>query len=243
MSRGDHIFVWRFDAVVPYQHHAIDVGDGTVVHYTGEDGRGARVGGAAQEFQVRRTSIDRFVGSQHRKASNRSEDDRLHVVSHKDGMCDEVIVTRALAEVGRGGYSLPFRNCEHFATWASTGRWQSNQVDVVVGRAGAVAAKTALVWTGRLAKRRWIRGLHPTGLAGDAVQFAVESIGPHAGLRDAQSRRRVGQGASLTTCVVLGAIGGPMGAMTAGAAWGLGEAAGLGCRTVLHRWAAKDRPA
>lgn len=234
MSHGDHLFVWRFDAMVPYQHHAIDIGDGTVVHFTGEDGRGARVGGNAGQFQVRRTSMKRFVGSANQHPTRSTVNTRLHRVQHDNGLPTDSIVTRALSEVGRGCYSVAFRNCEHFATWASTGTWQSNQVDVFVERAGAIAAKAALSLGRGLAQRGLMRSFHPAGVAGDVVQFAVESIGPHAGLHEVRTRKRVGRSASLTTSVALGALAGPAGAIAAGAYWGVGEIAGVGCRAVMR---------
>lgn len=35
MTRGDHVYVGR----VGYTHHGIDVGDGRVIHYSGEPGK------------------------------------------------------------------------------------------------------------------------------------------------------------------------------------------------------------
>lgn len=45
MTKADHIYVHRLG----YTHHGIDMGDGTVIHYTGEVGR-------KQAAAVRRTS-------------------------------------------------------------------------------------------------------------------------------------------------------------------------------------------
>jgi hypothetical protein len=41
MSRGEHIYVDGWCAGIPFQHHGIDMGDGTVVHLAPE--AGARV--------------------------------------------------------------------------------------------------------------------------------------------------------------------------------------------------------
>jgi hypothetical protein len=41
----------------------------------------------------------------------------------------DAIVARAQEALGRGGYSLFFNNCEHFAAWCQTGEFGSRQVD------------------------------------------------------------------------------------------------------------------
>src|SRR5947209_3836365 len=100
MARGDHIYVNRLG----YDHHGIDCGDGTVIHYTGEIGQKA-------DAAVRRTSIDVFLKGR-----------RLLVLDY--GWCDppDVVVQRAESRLGENKYHLVFSNCEHFATWCKTGK-------------------------------------------------------------------------------------------------------------------------
>ncbi len=235
MSRGDHCFVWRFDCVVPYQHHAIDLGDGDVVHYTG-DGVTARPWAALAEQTVQRTGLDRLT---------RGGKDKLHVVRRSTAETEDEVVRRALSQLGRPGYCVVFRNCEHFAHWAATGNWASRQVDVFVERSGAIVTKTAIGWgqrifgKGILAKSLLGRGLsgrwHPASLIGDAAQFAAESLGQHVGMRDPVVRRRVGRGLNLATSVGCGAVAGPVGMLAAGGSWAAGELSGLGCRLAVER--------
>jgi hypothetical protein len=47
----------------------------------------------------------------------------------------DLAVNRAMGDLGRNDFDLVFRNCEHFATWCTTGEWTSRQVQV----AGAAA--------------------------------------------------------------------------------------------------------
>jgi hypothetical protein len=108
MAYGDHIRVNRG----LYWHHGIDVGDGTVIHAAGEPG--LRKIGAI----VRCTSMREFL----RGGSPQC------VTAFRSLSADE-IVARAQDALGRGGYSLFFNNCEHFARWCQTGESGSRQVD------------------------------------------------------------------------------------------------------------------
>ncbi|MEM9150140.1 MAG: lecithin retinol acyltransferase family protein, partial [Cyanobacteria bacterium P01_F01_bin.3] len=37
MARGDQVYVYRDVIGVPYEHHGIDCGDGSVIHYSKRD--------------------------------------------------------------------------------------------------------------------------------------------------------------------------------------------------------------
>ena len=110
MARGDHLAVSRG----LYTHHGIDLGDGTVVHLTGEP--------FAQEgAEVRRTSRAAFAaGGRVRRvpcACERHDAERT--------------VRRALRMLGDTRYELATWNCEHFARWARCGTARSAQVEIV----------------------------------------------------------------------------------------------------------------
>lgn len=117
MSRGDHIFVRRGRR---YTHHGIDCGDGTVIHY---------VGGWGSIRRIERTSWETFASGS--EVFSRDYRQRLPV---------EEIVRNAESRLGANGYHLVRNNCEHFATWASTGSPASRQV-----RRWAMAAPGAVV--------------------------------------------------------------------------------------------------
>jgi hypothetical protein len=112
MSRGDHVYARRGRR---YTHHGIDCGDGTVIHY---------VGARRTVRRVERTSWELFA--QGSEVLVRPYRRRLHV---------QEIVENAESRLGSHGYHLVRNNCEHFATWASTGAAASSQV-----RGWAVAA-------------------------------------------------------------------------------------------------------
>jgi hypothetical protein len=122
---GDHIRVNRGF----YWHHGIDVGDGTVIHAAGEPGR--RKLGAV----VRRTSMAEFVRG--------GQVERVDAVASLPG---EEIVQRARRALGRGGYSLLFNNCEHFAYWCQTGELGSRQVEraALTGTMAGMALRFAM---------------------------------------------------------------------------------------------------
>lgn len=109
MARSDQIFVMRPLAGIGgvYQHHGIDGGDGTVIHYR-------KMG---DDAQVERTSLETF-----------SWGNRIHTVYHGTVDADDVVMARAESRMGERQYDLFFNNCEHFATWCKTGRRESAQL-------------------------------------------------------------------------------------------------------------------
>lgn len=109
MARSDQIYVMRplvgINGV--YQHHGIDYGDGTVIHYR-------KMGNDAQ---VERTRLETFSWGQ-----------PIYPVYHAEVDADDVVIARAESRLGEGQYDLFFNNCEHFATWCKTGRRESAQL-------------------------------------------------------------------------------------------------------------------
>lgn len=120
MSRGDHVYVRRRRH---YSHHGIDCGDGTVIHYAGERGTVRR---------VERSAWESFA-----------DGSRVHIRRYRERLPVEEIVDNAESRLGDGGYHLVTNNCEHFATWCSTGAAASSQV-----RRWAMAAPGAAVSVG-----------------------------------------------------------------------------------------------
>jgi hypothetical protein len=123
MARGDHVCVPRSF----YSHHAIDVGDGTVIHYTGTPVEKVAA-------VIAQTSMDEFA----RGAT-------VCVRHYRHRYDPERTVGRAMSRLGEQAYWLAGNNCEHFATWCATGRHTSAQTDraIPVATAGKVAVATA----------------------------------------------------------------------------------------------------
>lgn len=109
MALGDQIYVWRNFSNLEgvYQHHGIDVGDGSVIHYR-----------KPSEI-IEQTSYDTF-----------SQGNLVYVREYPQGFCfiPDVVVKRAFSRLGENKYNLLFNNCEHFATWCKTGVSESKQV-------------------------------------------------------------------------------------------------------------------
>lgn len=105
MARADHLQVPRQHGL--FQHHGIDLGDGTVAHYL--EGR-----------EILRSPSEEFGRGQ-----------PISVVAYDDGACSPPGVTlrRAMGRLGEQQYNLLFNNCEHFAHWCKTGRHRSRQVE------------------------------------------------------------------------------------------------------------------
>jgi len=131
MAVGDHLKVHRR----LYWHHGIDMGDGTVIHASGEPGR------MKLDAEVRRTPLADFLRGGEALLANASG--RLQ---------PEQITDRALTALGGRDYSLLFNNCEHFAHWCETGQASSRQIDVyaLAGTALGLGVRIAI----RVASRR-----------------------------------------------------------------------------------------
>lgn len=112
-----HIYVKR----AWYDHHGLDCGDGTVIHYSGRPG---------QRGVVERTSVDLFAGDQ-----------QLHEILHVNRrFTNRETVVRAESRLGESTYRLLQNNCEHFVNWCISGRGYSPQV-----RAASIAAGLTLL--------------------------------------------------------------------------------------------------
>ncbi len=119
MAKGDQIYVWRSLAGLEgvYEHHGIDCGDRTVIHYSKR----------WETPTVRRTHIDTFVGETDRPG-------RVRVKRYTTCYIPETVVRRAESRLGEQEYNLIFNNCEHFATWCKTGVHRSAQMGPLANR-------------------------------------------------------------------------------------------------------------
>ncbi|MCS6813104.1 MAG: lecithin retinol acyltransferase family protein [Cyanobacteria bacterium] len=113
MARGDQIYTLRdfMNMEGLYEHHGIDCGDGTVIHYR----KGTET--------VTRTSLEEFTDGR-----------PIYVKTYKVSYIPDVTVRRAESRLGEQEYNLLTNNCEHFATWCKTGVSRSAQVENFVSR-------------------------------------------------------------------------------------------------------------
>ena len=109
MAAADHLQVPRQHGL--FNHHGIDLGDGTVAHYL--EGR-----------EILRSPLEEF-----------SQGQPITAVHHPGASTPGVTLRRALSRIGEQNYNLLFNNCEHFATWCKTGRHRSGQIDSGLERA------------------------------------------------------------------------------------------------------------
>ena len=108
MAKGDQIYAMRelmgFTGV--YEHHGIDCGDGSVIHYR-----------KTGEAMIAQTDYRTFgqggpIFTRHQSVS----------------FIPDVVIERAKSRLGERRYDLLTNNCEHFATWCKTGRSHSAQL-------------------------------------------------------------------------------------------------------------------
>lgn len=108
MALGDQIYSMREVAGVPgvYEHHGIDCGDDTVIHY--------RKQGTAT---IARTSTDWFA-----------QGGSIYIKLQPTAFLPDIVVQRAESRLGEQQYDLLTNNCEHFASWCKTGHHESEQL-------------------------------------------------------------------------------------------------------------------
>lgn len=106
MARGDQVYALREIMGIPYEHHGIDCGDGTIIHYS-------KVG----EAEIARTSRDAFA-----------QGGAIYTLNPATVFIPDVVIERAESRLGERQYDLFFNNCEHFADWCKTGRGESTQI-------------------------------------------------------------------------------------------------------------------
>ncbi|MGI6226435.1 MAG: lecithin retinol acyltransferase family protein [Peptococcales bacterium] len=109
------IFWQQFEDGFPsYRHYGIDVGDGTAIHFRGDQFL------IQKTAWIQRTSMNKFLGG----------GELIIAEDVKYAFSKDDVVKRALSQVGKdfGGYNFIFNNCEHFANWCATGRRFSKQV-------------------------------------------------------------------------------------------------------------------
>ena len=156
MAKADHIYVHRLG----YTHHGIDMGDGTVIHYTGEVGQKAAAA-------VRRTAVELFAQG-------------AEILVHQYARCfdRETTLRRAQRRLGESRYNLVFNNCDHFATWCKTGRHRSEQVrDTVATSSGAVGTGAGVAaGLGTVSAAGSV-----AGLSGPGIMSGLATIGGTAG--------------------------------------------------------------
>lgn len=107
MARGNQIYVMRpfYKLEGIYEHHGIDCGDGTVIHYR------------KPSETIERTSFDTFALG-----------NKVYVKQHPACYIPDVAIQRAKSRLGEKNYNLLFNNCEHFANWCKTGVSYSQQI-------------------------------------------------------------------------------------------------------------------
>ena len=120
LAPGDHLRVNGVAGFMALTHHAIYLGDGRIMHFTG----GVTDKGNATIKVDTLRKLHKFTKSVGHKQC------RIEVIPHPEGALPrEQIVERALSRVGETGYNLLSKNCEHVVHWCITGQELSLQVN------------------------------------------------------------------------------------------------------------------
>lgn len=122
-----------------YKHWGVVIGDGKIIHLSGEDDDGLSAT-ANHHFGSVSGSLFTISGVNFEKAKVKCDDfwdvarkSRADINNSKDQYiradAPHVIVKRALSKMGNIGYNMLWSNCEHFASWCRYGMAWSEQVD------------------------------------------------------------------------------------------------------------------
>lgn len=230
MAQGDHIYINGTAAGIPYQHHGIDMGDGTVIHLAPANGVRIAINDSSDRFMVRRDSMADFCrGSQ------------PVTVNHRCERSGEEICIEAEKRLGQCGYSLLEGNCEHFARLCACGRAESHQIELGQATVSALASmSTKAFWsiTGRISGGLAVRGavkLHPAALIADGVEIATLAVGCQQGMDSERAKRYARFGSSVAAVGIGAVFGGPAGAALSLAAHRSSTAiADQFCKVVRH---------
>ena len=120
LEPGDVIGVTRGSPIALYDHYAIYIGKGQVIHYAGD------TLDFGKKIFIHQTPLQNFL-----KNSNVC----FKIVFPKElkVFSPEETILRAKSRLGETKYNLVFNNCEHFALWCKTGISASLQV-LQIGR-------------------------------------------------------------------------------------------------------------
>ena len=137
---GDIIGVKRF----LYSHYGVYVGDGNVIHYSGEKGDFVGV------KSIRYGTMNDFLGGKKeffelifRKVHLKPRKEKRYETQSEEYFLysPEETVERAKSRLGETKYNLALNNCEHFAIWCKTGVSESYQVKAVLKNATYIVEK------------------------------------------------------------------------------------------------------
>ncbi|CAM4641136.1 unnamed protein product [Leuciscus chuanchicus] len=139
LKRGDLIEIFRG----PYQHWAVYVGNGDVIHLASDSGRANAgsccVGSVGQDkATVKREKLEDVVGNNKYRISNRLDDQR------KPRPIKEIL-KEALSHLGEMiPYNVIKNNCEHFVTLLRYGEPESLQAEAVEAVVDAFSFSTII---------------------------------------------------------------------------------------------------
>lgn len=102
---GSHLVVRR-DIFFSYEHHALYIGNGWVIHYADGIIKCDRLATFSQnaDFEIRHYTQTKYSSSQ--------------------------AIQRAFSKIGEEEYDLAFNNCEHFVNWCLNGKKYSIQANI-----------------------------------------------------------------------------------------------------------------
>jgi Lecithin retinol acyltransferase len=139
MRRGDHIYVKT--KIPRVTHHGIYCGNGFAIHF---DGHTKSITKSSLEDFAKpfETSCIKIYGYSHPLRFLNC----LKIFSFPESRSSsqDTVIERAESLLGKSQYDLGRRNCEHFAVWCKTKKWESPQINKALGDFVRLAIQVSL---------------------------------------------------------------------------------------------------
>ena len=110
-------------ATVRYEHWAVYIGDGEIVHY-----QPCPESGKKDKSLVIRESLQKYVRRLDEAPTVKVGGLEYGNMIDFQPLDSEMVIERAKSEIGGSGYNLIINNCEHFAKWCKYGERMSDQI-------------------------------------------------------------------------------------------------------------------
>lgn len=118
LEAGDHIRVKR----PHYYHHGVYIGDGMVIHFTGEQNDSIL---EPEKVLIRKTTIEFFANGEIVEKAKPGFLEKRHVKNPK------ITVEEAEKAIGEGNYDFLHNNCEDFANRVCYDKKLTSQVEAI----------------------------------------------------------------------------------------------------------------
>ena len=139
MRRGDHIYV---KTKIPWvTHHGVYCGNGSAIHF---DGHTKSITKSSLKDFAKPFDISCIKVVDYRHPWRFLNHLKVFSFPKSRSSSENTVIERAESLLGKSQYDLGRRNCEHFAVWCKTKKWESPQINTVSSQFLRIAIQVSL---------------------------------------------------------------------------------------------------